>query len=572
MTTASAESSLAYAKDYHGDGITVVPLRKGDKRPSKPWKKYRERPQREDELAALFPDSTLNVGVLGGVTSDNLLILDHDDLELSIQLRKSSIFNYLILAAPTVKTRRGFHIYVKTPVPVASSKCEEYGADILGEGKYAVAPPSRVIREHHRDQLYLFTGEKTLPLPRLTPEQFSDLRDLYSLKTLEDRLERPQMGSDGLEVGDSLSDAIAAQFRGIAAKFDGYFYGLGSNIWHRLKHPLPVGQRSEDEAGIVFRCVAIGWTFADVFELFRRYAGEGSKFREKQAQGYAEAYLGGVYRSAETEILSRMTDKQRAINNALIELQARNPFTGRGASAEKAVLVALLQLQREVGGGWVSASFRRIGEIAGLTAMTAFLVAKRLEERGILAIQAGKGRTTRFFVQTEQYSTFSSVGASGSGFIGETIQYSTFSSDTLPGPNSGATREAKSDSQVVAKRQILNHDAFRAQALGKEGRALLEWFREVAPLPFTKAQAPTSYDYSRRVFPKLVEAGIIRQAVVERPKERGRPSAYYVLTSKLDSEALDCIADVFGTKGAGDRQKERHARERKLYKLRADLT
>jgi hypothetical protein len=239
------------------------------------------RPQRLDELDELFKNPEANIGALCGSVSDGLLVLDHDDPEKALALRGSSLYQFLMERAPVDKTRRGWHLWVKTPEPLASSKNDHFGVDVLAEGRYCVAPPSIVEHKAYgKDQLYLFTDRGKFPPLTLDAEQTRDLLELYGLKSLDD-------GKDGL----GLSDAPTGRFDALAGNSQA-FYGLGLSIWNRLKHPLPKGQRSEDEAGIVYRCVAIGWAFADVLELFNKHAGTGSKYREKVVEGYAEKYLG----------------------------------------------------------------------------------------------------------------------------------------------------------------------------------------------------------------------------------------------------------------------------------------
>lgn len=523
----SAESSLAYALDYHGDGITVLPLRPGDKRPSVEWKEYQERPQREDELPDLFGDDRLNVGVLGGSTSDGLLILDHDRPEDSIQLHKSSIYNYLIEQAPVVKTRRGFHIWVKTPIPVLSSKAEAYGIDVLGERKYAVAPPSRVLREHHRDQLYLFTGKKILPILRLDNEQFAELRDLLSLKT----------ALDDTNHGGDLTDATGARLDA-----PGAFYGLGMGVWNRLRSPESVGNRSEVEAGIVLRAVGIGWTFEDVYELFRRHAGPGSKFREKLAQGYGESYLRILYASAERKVLQDMTARERALNDALDLLQRKNPFSGRSAATDRAVLTAILEIQREVGNPSISPGIRRLAERAGLEGKIIRRSIDRLRGMGLLHVQRNDDSDSGINVISPHLSTLCE----------------------------GVLGEERRGERKIAKRSEISHDAFRAGALGKDGPELLGFLRETIPLPFTRKAFPETFStmYLRRVLPILEDAGLIVQVQAEAPKRRGRPEIFYKLTRPIRPSDLDRIAQAAGTAGAGEKQRARHQRERILYKSR----
>lgn len=531
--TPSAETSIAYARAYHKAGISVLPLRKRDKRPAVSWKDLQSRPQGLEDLEDLFKDAEANIGAICGTVSEGLLVLDHDDPERATQLQKYSIYQHLLERAPVDKTRRGWHIWVKTNTPFASSKNNTFGVDVLSEGKYCVAPPSIVEHKAYgKEQLYLFTDRGKFPPLVLDNDMTKALAEVY-----------------GLQLLGGTAEPSTGQFDAIAGNPEA-FYGLGLSIWHRLKNPLDKGKRSEDEAGIVYRCVAIGWTFPEVFELFRRHAGAGSKFKEKLAQGYAEGYLAGLYKSAEADLLHSMSSQDKRLNDALSFLSKENPFTGRGAATDRVVLISLLQIQREAGGHSFRASVRRIAAQAGLELLSVQRSLDRLEERAYIRRERAERENPGINVLVIQYSTLLYLRgleqAASPGLIVEKVQYS---------------------AQAIAKRQQFDHDAYRAQALGKEGPELLAWIRSVAPLPFTRAAAPVSPMYARRVFPKLVEAGILREAEVLRPIARGRPSINYVLTSNLRYSDLDKIAEVFGTKGAGAKQRRKHEEERLSWKI-----
>lgn len=525
----SADSALVYARDYHGAGISVLPVGK-DKKPLISWKEYQSRPQREDELPELFKDSESNVGVIGGTVSDGLIILDHDNRELCTQLSKYSIYRFLLDNASIVETRRGFHAWAVSPVPVKSSKCSRFGVDVLAEGKYAVAPPSRIEREHHRDQLYMFGRERWLPLLRLDQEQFRELSELYDIQTLGEPVD-----------GNGSTDATAPRLEA-----PGAFYGLGLGVLDRLKHPRPKGERSEIEGGIVYRAVGIGWTFPDVYELFRRHAADGSKFREKLVSGHAEAYLRLHYDSAQKKIVESMTARERAVNRALHALRSRNPFSGRSAATDRAVLTALLEISREAGRAEISPGVRRIAERAGFAFRATWEALGRLEELGLIHSRREESGALGFNVKRNHLSTwFERV-------LGRDIE------------------AGESGRNIVAPASKGSHDAFRAGALGKDGPELLGFLRETIPLPFTRKAFPQHFStmYLRRVLPILEEAGILVQVRAEAPKRRGRPEIFYQLTRPLFPSDLDRIAQAAGTAGTGERQRARHARERIAYKLR----
>src|SRR3972149_1490117 len=86
---------------YRKLDLNIIPLPQNSKKPSIKWKKY----QTEKYLGE-FPENC-NFGIVCGGTSDNLVVLDLDALELTDDFRE-----YLD-STLVVKTGRGYHIYLR---------------------------------------------------------------------------------------------------------------------------------------------------------------------------------------------------------------------------------------------------------------------------------------------------------------------------------------------------------------------------------------------------------------------------------------------------------------------------
>ncbi|MBA7517366.1 hypothetical protein ES705_09419 [subsurface metagenome] len=143
---------LTAALDLVAEGISVIPLRARSKEPAfevlprgedgKPtWKEYQERLPTEQEVRSWFSDPSLNFGVVCGKVSGNLVVLDFDSLEAAKKWGK--IYGSLVAGALVVKTGRkkgGYHLWIRTDVPVPCKKCD--GFDVKGEGGYVVGPGS----------------------------------------------------------------------------------------------------------------------------------------------------------------------------------------------------------------------------------------------------------------------------------------------------------------------------------------------------------------------------------------------------------------------------------------------
>ena len=69
---------LEAARKYVKQGYSVVPIKKGEKRPLIDWEIYQSRLPSEDELLHWFENSNNQVGIVTGCVSGGLFILDFD--------------------------------------------------------------------------------------------------------------------------------------------------------------------------------------------------------------------------------------------------------------------------------------------------------------------------------------------------------------------------------------------------------------------------------------------------------------------------------------------------------------
>lgn len=529
------EELLASALAYHEAGITVAPLPQGSKIPKKGerFSQFRERPQREEELPALFGDGRHNIAALAGSVSGCLFVLDHDSRTKVQELTRYPAYSHALAVSPSVKTYRGLHLWLRAPYPVSSSVCPSFKTDLMGELKYVVAPPSEVRREHGTLQLYLFgDGSGTItgrPIYSPSAEEWTELAELFGIRPYAER-SKP----------------------GDIEPSSGFFYGLGEKTWAILRGEAEAlsgyPSRSEAEAAVIYRCAAIGWSLGDIAELFRRNAWPGSKYREKLAGGHAEDYLALSFTTAETTLLATMGDRDREINTALLALAERNPFTGRAAGTDRAVLVALLQIMRETGRSSVAPGLRRIAERAGMDYRTAYNSVGRLEAAGLLHSEEGNGSRVFNFVK-HHLSTFLSLRLGSSGTNGERDRPSQL--DTSP-------------SETIAGRPELASDAYRSKALGKRGPSLLASLSAQAGRPFVLADLPLPVLYVRRALALLERASLVERLPSDKGK-RGRPALLYRLPRKILPSDLERIAEAAGTLGMGVRQKRIHEEESRQW-------
>ena len=564
--------TLDYARFYHEAGLTVLPLAEGAKKPPRgfSWSSLREKPQRADDLPALFSRTGANIGLMAGAISRDLVVLDVDSREKWQELDKSTVFRRLKAASPVVRTRRGFHVYLYAPYPCASGKAERWNTDILAEGKYAVAPPSEVRREKGGAvQLYLFSNGYMMPIYPPTRDEWADLVDVFGIRPLT-----PSNDEIILTPGAA----------------SGLFYGLGYRAWNALRKPEDRGDRSEREQIPVFRAVSIGWGFDDIHALFAQHAAPGTKYREKERAGYGEKWLKTGYRSALRKYAEKATPRARMLNQAIDYLAMNTPFQGTGRYTDAAVLRWILHVERMAGAPRVSLSLRSIAEGVGKSAPAVRDALERLQEAGALTIVSLNTNgliltvpevyiTSALLAKPYNIDTLKALrGENDEASPESSLLAEPYNTDTLVSLRAGQAvsplqdRKASSPPRGHAGFTIMpasNNDAFRREALGTTGPHLVNTLNGFNCHPFTVSSLMDkgfSFRYIRKALALLLKANVIEAAGTKKATH-GKPVKLYTCPHALSFSGLDMIAKAAGTAGAGERQKERYKKDREAMKL-----
>jgi hypothetical protein len=76
------------AKKYLRNNYSVIPIRKGEKRPLIDWKIYQERLPTNDEISIWFKNTDNQLGLITGLASRGLFILDFDGVEWKLILEE----------------------------------------------------------------------------------------------------------------------------------------------------------------------------------------------------------------------------------------------------------------------------------------------------------------------------------------------------------------------------------------------------------------------------------------------------------------------------------------------------
>lgn len=126
------------AKRLASMGLSIIPL--SGKRPVRGlnWKPYQSIPADLPQVRDWFSlRDDLGIGIVLGKVSGNLVVRDFDTPEA--YQAWASQYPQLANALPTVRTKRGWHIYVRIP-NAKTRNCRD--GELRAENNYVVAPPS----------------------------------------------------------------------------------------------------------------------------------------------------------------------------------------------------------------------------------------------------------------------------------------------------------------------------------------------------------------------------------------------------------------------------------------------
>ena len=125
------------ALDLLERGWSIIPVR--GKKAAIEWRQFQERRMSEAELIASFgAGGVTGMAVVLGKVSGDLYCRDFDFLEAYERWERSH--PEFSRQLPTVRTRRGMHVYFKDRVGRKSRRYED--GELRGNGCYSVIPPS----------------------------------------------------------------------------------------------------------------------------------------------------------------------------------------------------------------------------------------------------------------------------------------------------------------------------------------------------------------------------------------------------------------------------------------------
>jgi len=123
-------------------GLAVIPLKARSKRPAlRAWRCYENRPPTEEELKRWFYGrDDLNIAIICGHVSGNLVVIDFDDMSVYPRFFDPEKVEKGTLVVETGSGKR--HVYLRSDRPVRSFKIPELSIEVRSDGNYVVARPS----------------------------------------------------------------------------------------------------------------------------------------------------------------------------------------------------------------------------------------------------------------------------------------------------------------------------------------------------------------------------------------------------------------------------------------------
>src|SRR5262245_37416329 len=109
-TARGPSSQLVAAALYLEAGLSIIPCESRGKKPKVPWKRFQNERPDERLLHSWFSGNDLNLAIVCGVVSGNLVVLDFD--VPGIYEKWAAGHPDVANVAPTVKTSRGRHVYL----------------------------------------------------------------------------------------------------------------------------------------------------------------------------------------------------------------------------------------------------------------------------------------------------------------------------------------------------------------------------------------------------------------------------------------------------------------------------
>lgn len=164
--SSSLETALQYRRKL---GWSIIPIKKGDKKPLIRWEPFQRQLPTEDQLRKWFSKRDLNLALVLGFISKNVYGRDFDIH--SSYPKWASEYPDLARTLPMVRTARGNHVYFQTDQKLGTQKFRD--GELRGDGSYLLLPPSI----HPSGHVYIWGTAMPQSIPFIDPSLTGLLRN-----------------------------------------------------------------------------------------------------------------------------------------------------------------------------------------------------------------------------------------------------------------------------------------------------------------------------------------------------------------------------------------------------------
>ncbi|MGB7337693.1 MAG: bifunctional DNA primase/polymerase [Phototrophicaceae bacterium] len=182
---------------------SIIPLKgygEDAKRPAPSlgsWSQYQQTFATSVEIEQWLANGMTAYGVIMGKSSGNTFVIDFDNLGIYHNFCREFP---KIAQSYTVQTRKGYHLYLKSVMPIPTTRFS--GGDIIGEGSYVVGAGSTIkvpARNNQRETHY--TIENNTTIQNITQKQWQAIKRTLKIQRPQDTKpnERTQITIEALQ-------------------------------------------------------------------------------------------------------------------------------------------------------------------------------------------------------------------------------------------------------------------------------------------------------------------------------------------------------------------------------------
>lgn len=262
----------SWADIYRKWGISIFPLKEGEKNPAVPnWKRYQESHASNVEVEDWIRRGITNYGAVCGRVSGNLVVIDVDKEELFWKLNLGELAS----ATFTVKTAKGYHFYLRCAGVQMQRKSLKWNGEeeirFQGEGHYVVVCGST----HPNGRIYEHFLTSPLEMKEAQSGLFEEIerrwREYHGLDKIESKKEIAKLKTkrnESVEKYKEKIDITSVISTYVEKKAEYFSYWQGHCPFHDDEHPSFTVYR-DTKSWYCFGCEKHGDVISFVKEIER---------------------------------------------------------------------------------------------------------------------------------------------------------------------------------------------------------------------------------------------------------------------------------------------------------------